>query len=180
MGRVGLALKLFFKTLGNAAFAERARRLTETGAEAPEAAHAAARPAVSPVARPPLRSEALTLLAVLQREGRLVDFLKEPIASYSDAQIGAAVRDVHRDCAGALERVFAIRPVVEKPEGSAMEVPAGFDAGRIRLTGNVAGSGPFDGTLRHSGWEASCVQLPEWSGQDTSARIVAAAEVEIK
>src|SRR5947209_3736853 len=45
---------------------------------------------------PPKPSGApLRLLALLQREGRLLDFLLEDIQSYPDAHIGAAVRDIH-------------------------------------------------------------------------------------
>jgi hypothetical protein len=143
---------------------------------APPAAPAAPAAAVAPAAR----SEALSLLAVLQREARLIDFLKEPIGGYSDAQIGAAVRDVHRDAAAALERLFALRPVMEQAEGASVEVPAGADAAaRVRLTGNVAGQPPFRGTLRHQGWQATKVQLPEWSGTPQAAHIVAPAEVEM-
>ncbi len=36
------------------------------------------------------RSDAVTLLAALQREARLVDLIQENLAAYSDAQIGAA------------------------------------------------------------------------------------------
>ena len=127
----------------------------------------------------PLRSEAITLLATLQREARFVDFIKEPLDSYSDAQIGAAVRDVHRDCAKVLDRLFAIRSMVDQEEGSPIEVPSGFDAGRYRLTGNVAGDPPFRGRMVHHGWEAAEVQLPAWSGTQLSARVVAPVEVEL-
>ena len=127
----------------------------------------------------PARSEAITLLATLQREARFVDFIKEPLDSYSDAQIGAAVRDVHRDCGKVLDRLFAIRAMVDQEEGSPVEVPPGFDAGRYRLTGNVAGDPPFRGRLVHHGWEAAEVQLPAWSGTPHSARVVAPVEVEL-
>ena len=70
----------------------------------------------TPVAakKPPkaARSEAITLLATLQREARFVDFIKEPLDGYSDAQIGAAARDVHRDCGKVLDRLFAIQSLV--------------------------------------------------------------------
>ncbi len=127
----------------------------------------------------PGRSEAITLLATLQREARFVDFIKEPLDSYSDAQIGAAVRDVHRDCGKVLDRLFAIRAMVDQEEGSPVEVPPGFDAGRYRLTGNVAGDPPFRGRLAHHGWEAAEVQLPAWSGTQGSSRVVAPVEVEL-
>ncbi len=127
----------------------------------------------------PTRSEAVTLLATLQREARFVDFIKEPLDSYSDAQIGAAVRDVHRDCGKVLDRLFAIRTILDQEEGSTVEVPPGFDAGRYRLTGNVVGDPPFRGRLAHHGWEAAEVQLPAWSGTQGSSRVVAPVEVEL-
>jgi hypothetical protein len=127
----------------------------------------------------PARSEAVTLLATLQREARFGDCIKEPLDGYSDAQIGAAARDVHRDCAKVLDRLFAIRALNDQEEGSSLEVPAGFDAGRYRLTGNVAGNPPFNGRLVHHGWEAAEVQLPEWSGTQQSARVIAPIEVEL-
>jgi hypothetical protein len=143
-------------------------------------------PAVKPIApkpaaaKQPARSEAITLLAALQREARFVDFIQESLAGYSDAQIGAAARDVHRDCAAVLARMFALRPAVTEEEGKEVEVPAGFDAGRWRLTGNVTGQPPFHGRLVHPGWEATVCELPTWSGSAEAARIVAPAEVELK
>ena len=131
-------------------------------------------------AKPPARSEAITLLAALQREARFVDFIQESLAGYSDAQIGAAARDVHRDCGAVLKRMFALRPAVTEEEGKDVEVPAGFDAGRWRLTGNVTGQPPFHGRLVHPGWEATACELPTWSGSAAAARIVAPAEVELK
>lgn len=185
MGRFGLAFKTFFRVLSDDKFAEGARALMEgkslgAPAPAPTAAPTTAK-AVSPavVSAAPARSEALTLLSVLQREARLVDFLKENIAPYSNEQVGAAVRDVHRDASASLERMFALQPVRAEAEGASVEVPAGSDASRVRLVGNVAGNPPFRGTLRHAGWEATKVQLPEWTGGDASARVVAPAEVEL-
>jgi hypothetical protein len=130
--------------------------------------------------KPPARSEAITLLATLQREARFVDFIQESLAGYSDAQIGAAVRDVHRDCAAVLQRMFALQPAVPEEEGKEVEIPAGFDAGRWRLTGNVTGEPPFHGQLVHPGWEATICELPTWSGNAAAVRIVAPAEVELR
>ena len=101
---------------------------------------------------PPLRSEAVTLLSALQREARFVDIVKEPLDQYTDAQVGAAARDVLKDCGRVLERLFALRPLVEQPEGSELEAPAGYDAGRYRLVGKVQGEPPFRGRLVHPGW----------------------------
>jgi len=128
----------------------------------------------------PVRSEALTLLATLQREARFVDFIMEPLGSYADAQIGVVARDVHRDCGEVIQRLFALQPVLADAEGAEVGVPAGFDAGRYRLTGNVAGEPPFRGQLIHAGWEATTCELPAWSGAAASARVVAPVEVELK
>jgi hypothetical protein len=116
----------------------------------------------------------------LQREARFVDFIKEPLGGFSDAQIGAVARDVHRDCATVLERMFGIVSVVDQPEGSEVEVPAGFDSGRFQLAGNVVGEPPFHGRLAHHGWEATRCEVPAWSGKEASARVVAPAEVELR
>lgn len=189
MGRFSTAFRLFFRILSDRVVAEQAEALLKLG-RLPAAPAEAQRPSPAPSPTPsptpaappkrePTRSEALTLLAVLQREGRLVDFLQEDIAGYADAQVGAAVRDVHRDCRKALDRLFALRPLRTEPEGSSIDVPAGFDAARVRLTGNVAGPGPYRGALRHAGWEATKVELPEWTGSADSARVVAPAEVEV-
>ena len=133
-----------------------------------------------PAAAPRPRSEALTLLATLQREARFVDFIKEPLEGYSDAQIGAVARDVHRDCGKVLERLFALLPVASQQEGEEIEVTAGFDPARDRLTGSVEGEPPFRGRLAHHGWEATRCDLPVWSGKEAAARIIAPVEVELK
>jgi hypothetical protein len=133
-----------------------------------------------PAAAPRPRSEALTLLATLQREARFVDFIEEPLEGYSDAQIGAVARDVHRDCGKVLERLFALAPLNPQQEGEETDVPAGFDPARYRLTGNVAGAPPFRGRLAHHGWEATKCDLPAWSGKEAAARIIAPVEVELK
>jgi hypothetical protein len=127
----------------------------------------------------PQRSEAVTLLAALQREARFVDFIKESLDGASDEQIGAVVRDVHRDCGAVLERIFAIRPLVEQEEGSPVEIPAGFDSGRFHLTGNVQGSPPYRGKLGHHGWQATRSDVPAWNGQRDSARVISPSEVEL-
>jgi hypothetical protein len=182
MTRIGLALRSFFRILFNAAFAAEAARLFQAPAppvaSAPQAAEAPAAKKAAPAKAPP--SQALSLLAALQREARFVDFIQEPIAGYSDAQIGAAVRDVHRECRALIERVFALRPVVEAAEGAEIDVPGGTETGRYRLIGNVSGQPPFRGKLCHHGWEASATNLPEWTGTEAQARVIAPAEVEVK
>lgn len=156
--------------------------LPEPGPVAPSAV---AQPKPAPEKKPPqpakpIRSEALTLLASLQREARFVDLVQEPLDGYSDAQVGAAARDVLRDCHKVVERMFNLQPIATEAEQSEVDVPAGFDPGRTRLTGNVTGQPPFRGRLVHHGWEASQCELPEWSGSAAAARVVAPAEVELR
>jgi hypothetical protein len=133
---------------------------------------------VQPVApRPPDTQAALQLLSVLQREGRLVDFIEEDLAGFPDAAIGAAARTVHAGCKRAIEELFKLEPVLRDPEGAQVQVEPGFDPGLIRLTGNVIGKPPFRGALRHHGWRAREVKLPRVDGRDPA--IVAPAEVEL-
>ena len=180
MRRIVIAFRVFFATLFRAQVAREVERvLSGTGQPTPADAQPAPKPEPKKP-RAPVRSEAVTLLATLQREARLVDFVKEPLDAYSDAQIGAVARDVHRDCGRVLDRLFALRPIVTEEEGTPIDVPAGFDAGRYRLAGNVAGEPPFRGPLRHHGWEATRLELPSWSGSAAAARTVAPVEVELK
>lgn len=133
-------------------------------------------PALPPAA--PAPDGAIQLLAILQREGRLVDFLEEDIAGYPDAQIGAAVRDIHRGCRKVLAEYFAIEPVMAGAENAVVQVPSGFDAAAIRLTGNVTGQPPYRGALRHHGWRTTRVRLPNLPALDKPA-VLAPAEVEL-
>ena len=97
-------------------------------------------------------SSAAQLLAVLQRDGRLIDFLMEDITPYADAQIGAAVRNVHAGCRQASAAVRDVRAGARGEEGSRVTVDAGTDAAMVKLIGNVTGQPPFSGVLRHRGW----------------------------
>jgi hypothetical protein len=121
---------------------------------------------------------ALQLLAILQREGRFVDFLQEDMSGFSDADIGAAARVVHEGCKRGLKDVLALAAVRTEAEGAKVELPVGFDANRTRVTGNVTGEPPFRGTLAHHGWRVESIRLPELSaGHDPT--IIAPAEVEL-
>jgi hypothetical protein len=131
-------------------------------------------------AAPPERVHAsgLTLLAALQREGRFIDFLQQDVAGFTDEEVGAAARIVHGGCRKALGQFFQIAPAADAAEGASMTVPAGFDAQRIRLTGNVSGKAPFKGTLKHHGWVVTEVRMPSISDA-LDPRILAPAEVEL-
>src|SRR5215203_3779895 len=116
MARLLIAIKVFFRILRDPPFADRAQRMLDEVTPPPSSTTplppTAMRPAPTAAQATPARNDALAVLSVLQREARLVDFLKEDITPYADAQVGAAVRDVHRDAAAALDRLFALKPVL--------------------------------------------------------------------
>jgi len=124
------------------------------------------------------REGALALLALLQREGRLVDFTRESLDGHADADIGAAARDVHRGCRKVIEQIVSLEPMLPGKEDAAVTVPLGFDPAEIHLIGETRGNPPFSGTLRHHGWRATDVRLPALS-EGVDRTVVAPAEVEI-
>jgi len=141
---------------------------------------AVAAPAGPTAAAPPAEPEgaaAFHLLALLQQEGRFVDFVNEDLTPYADEQIGAAVRGIHEGCRKALAERVAFEPVLRVAEGETVTLEPGFDAAAIRLTGNVAGAPPFRGVLRHAGWRVVRGSFPGRRGQDLN--LIAPAEVEI-
>ena len=122
---------------------------------------------------------AVQMLALLQREGRFIDFALEDLATYSDAQIGAAARDVHAGCRRVLERYVTLEAILPGREGEAVTLGQDqqIDPAAFHLVGNVAGQPPFRGTLLHPGWRVSRVQLPSLA--TTGRTIVAPAEIEL-
>src|SRR5262245_11488947 len=155
-------LKIAWRILSDARFAAHVASELSKGAAPPERVHASG----------------LTLLAALQREGRLIDFLQQDVTGYTDEEVGAAARVVHGGCRKALFQFFEIAPATNGAEGSPMTVPTGFDAQRIRLTGNVSGRAPFNGTLKHHGWIVTSVHMPSIS-DSLDPRVIAPAEVEL-
>ncbi len=124
------------------------------------------------------RDGALALLGLLQREGRLVDFLRESLDTFTDADIGAAARDVHRGCRKVLDQYLAIEPVMPGAEEDKVSVPKGFDPAEVRLIGEAKGEAPYAGTLRHHGWRVVDAKLPQLAdGVDRA--VIAPAEVEL-
>jgi Domain of unknown function (DUF2760) len=148
----------------------------------PVALQTAAPASPPPAAAPPVTGDppdrAIQMLALLQRDGRLIDFLMEDLGTYSDTQIGTAVRDVHAGCRRALDHYISLESILDGREGEQTMVAQELDAGAVRLVGNVTGRPPFRGTLLHRGWRTSRVDLPPL-GPDAGRRIVAQAEVEV-
>jgi hypothetical protein len=173
--RLSLAFGAFFGVLGDAALAARFDAIRHGAVSARAAPPAPPPPPVLKEARP---DAALQLLALLQRDARLIDFVGEELGAYDDAQIGAAARVVHEGCAKVLREHFSIVPVRSEAEGSRLTLPAGFDAASVRLTGNVVGQAPFTGSLSHRGWRVTDVRLPKLA-EHHDTRVLAPAEVEL-
>ena len=171
MGRLSLAWRVL--TSG-----ELAQQLAELVSGAAPVAAIEQPMAADPEPATAVRNDAVTLLAALQREARLVDFLMEPIDDYADAQIGAAVRDIHRDSQTVLDRILGLAPVIDQPEGSVVDLSDGVASGRLRLIGE---SGPeqTSGNLAHHGWKAARCELPTWSGSFSSVDVVAPATIDV-
>lgn len=183
--RLWFAWICFFRVLFDGAFAQRAWDAREPAAlpPAPEPPRLDP-PKPEPVmeieaeAKAPSTEPALALLALLQREGRLVDFLEQDVAGFADAEIGAVARVVHEGCRKALREHVTIEPVRAEQEGASVTLKAGFSPSEIKLSGNVAGSAPYRGVLRHRGWRAAKASLPvPVAGHDAS--VLAPAEVEL-
>jgi hypothetical protein len=163
-GRTGLGLKCMGRVMSDPQFAEKVKPLLITVIEPPKPTKLSGVP--------------LRMLALLQREGRLLDFLMEDISAAPDAQVGYGVREMHQKCQAAIKKALDLEPVLPNNENETVEVPAGFDPSAIRLTGNVAGQPPFRGTLIHPGWRVKQMRLPA-PPEGADDLVLAAAEVEI-
>lgn len=183
--RLWFAYVVFFRVLFNGEYAAELRSppalppaATKALAVAPSEVAEPKAPARAPAPARPTSDAALQLLALFQREGRFIDFLEEDVASFADADIGAAARVVHAGCRKALREHVKLEPVRTEEEGARITLSEPLDAAAVKLTGNVAGKGPFTGALRHRGWRAAEITLPT-AVADHDARILAQAEVEL-
>ena len=181
--RIALAFKAFFRVLFDSQVAESVRESLETSPELSSPPLESTASEDSPMRESaqvkPRRSDAVTLLATLQRDARFVDLLQESLDDYNDQQIGAAARDVLRDARKAIDRIFEIQPLTSLAEGETMQTESEVDAGQIRLVGNVEGDAPFEGAIAHHGWRASKCDIPTWNGTAESNLVIAPIELEV-
>lgn len=177
------AFRCFFSILFHGAIPDDiARKLLKTAApvqQTPPTAEVAVshlkeaeRPALDALDR------AVQMLALLQRDGRLIDFLSENISAYPDVQLGAAVRTIHETCRQTLDQYVKLEPVLNSEEDQPVTVEAGFDPAAVKLVGNVAGQAPFRGVLRHKGWRVRELKMPPLP-QGAGRLVIAPAEVEL-
>jgi hypothetical protein len=172
--RLWFAWACFFLVLFDGELAARFFAARKGELPAPKS-EAKPKPALPP---PPSTDAALQLLALLQREGRLVDFLQQDVTTFSDEEIGAAARAVHMGARKALAAHVKLEPVRAEEEGAKVTLADGYDAESVKLSGNVAGKAPFTGVLRHRGWRAIDMSLPvAVKGHDV--KVICPAEVEL-
>ena len=144
LARLALACRSFWRTLTQPDFARQVGPLTRRPATGAEAGRIAARtgaclgPAV---------------LSLLQREGRLIDFLQEDVASFSDADVGAAARVVHGGCRKSLRAVPCVRARAQgSRRGDRRLCPPASMRSASGSPAMSPGQPPFRGTLKHHGW----------------------------
>jgi hypothetical protein len=179
--RIAFAFRCFFSILFHADIPDdiAQKRVKPTG-DAPQVPAAASVSRLKELERPASEAfdRAVQMLALLQRDGRLIDFLAEDISGYPDAQLGAAVRTIHETCRQVLDHYVKLEPILNSEEDQPVTVQAGFDPAAVKLIGNVAGEPPVHGVLRHKGWRVKEVNLPPLP-QVAGRMVVAPAEVEL-
>jgi hypothetical protein len=176
--RLWLSWGAYFRILFDGRFAAQVAALRE-GAAAGVAAlpvpeQTTSTSAVSKALAP--GAEALQLLSLLQRDGRFVDFIEQDITSFSDQDVGAAARVVHEGCRKALHSHAHVESVRAEAEGSRLTLERAD--GSVKLVGNVAGSAPYQGVLRHRGWRVRDLKLPTRLGEH-DPNLIAPAELEL-
>ena len=176
MNRILLAFRCFFEILFHGALSANALGALKLARREQAAPGPKGTPPAAALRTP--ADGALQILTILQRDSRLVDFLMEDIASYSDDQVGAAVRELHDQCRDSLARYVALQPVIDGVEGTPVKAPSG-DPHLVRFIGNVPAAPPSGGTLRHKGWRAAKVDLPALAAKEDTS-IIAPAEIEIE
>jgi hypothetical protein len=174
---LGIAIRAFFAALFDREKAGQIERvLAGTPALADQRIETTTAPEPPRSAQPrKSRDAAVTLLATLQREARLIDLIREDLAQYSDAQVGSAARPCLLQCAGILDRLFDLQPLVDANEGESVEVQADASPMRYQWIGEGSAN---TGKLVHHGWKVTKVEVPKWTGNDVDAEVVAPAQVQ--
>lgn len=176
--RLWFAWLCFVRVLFDARFAAAVWGVRQLpGPQAPPAV-APSPPAPPPAPKVDTNGSALQLVALFQREGRLVDFLQQDIASFPDADVGVAARVVHEGCRRALRSHATVDPVRTEAEGARITLSAGFAADEVKLVGDVRGEPPYTGVVRHRGWRVTRLDLPKAVGGH-DPHVIAPAEVEL-
>jgi hypothetical protein len=174
--RLWMACVCFFRILLRPPFASKIKSLLEVNPKTDSSFKST--PKLTALLPEEVHASGLFVLSMLQREGRFLDFLQEDVAAFSDSDVGAAARIVHGGCCKVLRQYVSLSPVLPEAEGATVTVPPGFDPQRVRLTGNISGAPPFKGALKHHGWVATEIKLPDVPST-LDLKVLAPAEVEL-
>jgi hypothetical protein len=139
------------------------------------------KPVIKEVEKKVIQSDdtsALLLLNLLQKHGRLIDFLHEEIDQFSDEEVGGAARVVHQGLNQVFKEHIKLMPVRSEEEETKITVEKGFDTQAIHLVGNIQGEAPFEGVLTHKGWQLEAIDLPKVT-QRANLKVITPAEVEL-
>lgn len=189
--RFGLAIRAFWKAMFDRAAAERlALALDSVGDDGP--AGLGDKPSVAPetaakkedaektvvMQTPPVavQNSAIALLSTLQRDARLIDLIHENLDQYADEQIGAAARPCLKQCRQTLDRLLKIQPLVSAAEGDSIPVQSGASSARVRWVGESTDRGTAQ--VIHTGWQATQIELPSWSGAPSDTMVIAPTQVQ--
>lgn len=178
MNRILLAFRCFFNLLFQGRLSDASLTALGLSRRASAAPAAASKPAAAAAPAVKTSDGALQILGILQRDSRLIDFLMEDITSYSDDQVGAAVRELHNQCRDSLTRYLSLQPVIDSVEGTFTKAPS-KDPNVVKFIGNVPATPPSGGILRHKGWRAVKVDLPALAAKQDAA-VLAPAEIEVE
>jgi len=177
---LGIAIRAFSAALFNKDASEKLRSALDGDTSAaklpePRLLEPESEPKPAPVAPEPVRTDAITLLSVLQREARLVDLIQEDLSKFSDAQVGAAARPCLQSCASAIARMFGLVAVSDAGEGASVDLGDNGSPARYQWIGEGSST---SGKLVHQGWQATQVDLPIWTGDDADANVIAPAQLQ--
>ncbi len=125
--------------------------------------------------RPNRRSEAITLLALLQRRAGLVDLIYEDHEGLSDEQLGAMARGVLDQSHQCLEECLIVSTIVDCQEGEVIEIPDAASPNRWSILGDISSQ---RGRMMHPGWIASQLELPGWKGSEENALVISPVKVD--
>lgn len=179
--RLGLAFRAFFKAMFDPQAAERMalaldEDLTPALTHQPKTEQPITAPKQPKRPASPAQNPAVTLLATLQRDARLIDLIHEDLDQYQDAQVGAAARPCLKQCRQSLDRMLKIEKLFDAVENDSVPVDANASPAQVRWVGEAA-SQSSEAKLVHAGWKATATDLPQWSGKTEDAKIIAPAQV---
>ena len=101
---------------------------------------------------------ALTLLGLLQREGRFLDFVTRDVSELDDETLGRGARFLHQGCARVLSEYFELAEVTGEEPGSEIDLSSDLTDLGFEITGATTTD---KGALAHRGWLTKRVTLPK-------------------